>query len=74
MRNGRYGDTEETHKKDGHVIMETQTIGMELEAKEWQGFLANTRNWKRGTEQSLPLDLQKEPTLLTFKFHRLLAS
>lgn len=42
MRNGRYRDTEKTHKKDGHVMMETQTTVMELEAKECQRFLANT--------------------------------
>lgn len=39
--------------------MEIQTIVMELEAKEYQGFLANTWNWERGTEQILPLDFQK---------------
>lgn len=41
IRKGRSEDKEELHKKEGHVIMETEIAVIKLAAKEHQGLPAN---------------------------------
>ena len=44
----------ETHREEGHTMMEAETGVMWLQAEEHQGLSAPTRSWERGTEPTLP--------------------
>ena len=53
------------HGQDKHHIEVEADIAMRyLQARVCKGLLAATRSWERSTEQKLPENPSKEPTLL----------
>lgn len=56
-------ERERTQRESGEVKTEAEIGGMCVQAKKHQGLLATPRNQKRDTEEILPQNFQKEPTL-----------
>lgn len=58
------GHAQKEDNEDSHVLMEAETGVMCLQAKEHQGFLANT-NSRKGKEEFSPLGFRGNMALLT---------